>query len=137
MTTQKKQSSTPRRRPQFPRISQEMLHWSALLEAELKTWPGVSRKPMFGFHSFYRGKIIFAAIPYSRGFHTSSSFILKFDPMPSALFKRAQADSRLDTSTRIPGKGWFSFELNSNIDLQDALWWLSQAYEAARQEKSK
>ena len=86
---------------------------------------------MFGFRSIYRRRTIFAALPYSRSLFTSSSIILKFDPMPKALFQRAQTEPRLDTSTRIPGKGWFSFEISSNEDLRDALWWLGRAYDSA------
>ncbi len=101
-----------------------------MLAAELKTWPGVSTKPMFGSLAFYRGDKIFAALPQTRGLKSASSFILKFDPMPQPLLKRAQADSRLDTNKRVPSKGWFSFELNVEADLRDALYWLNQAYEA-------
>jgi hypothetical protein len=52
--------------------------------------------------------------------------------MPPALLKHAQSDPRMDSNTRIPGKGWFSLELNSESDLRDALRWLNQAYEAAK-----
>jgi len=114
----------------FPVVSVEMRHWSAMLAAELGTWPCVSTKPMFGSLAFYHGDKIFAALPQTRGLKSASSFILKFDPMPPPLLKRAYADSRLDTHTRVPGKGWFSFELNAESDLGDALYWLNQAYEA-------
>lgn len=102
-----------------------------MLQSELTSWPHVSTKSMFGFLSFYRRGVIFAALPRSRGFDSPSSLILKFNPMPPALLKRAQSDRRMDTNTRVPGKGWFTFRLNSEGDLRDALWWLSQAYEAS------
>jgi len=121
-----------RDKPSFPSISEEMQHWSAMLEAELKTWPGVVCKRMFGFRFIYRRRTIFAALPYSRGLFTPSSILLKFDPMATALLQRAQKEPRLDTSTRVPGKGWFSFELSNDADLRDALWWLNQAYESAK-----
>jgi len=121
-----------RPRPKLLAISEEMRHWSAMLETEMRSWPNVTTKPMFGFVSFYRAGKIFAAIPRTRGFGTAASFILKFDPMPPTLFQKAKNDSRLDTSTRIPGKGWFSFALTSEADLRDALWWLSHAYESAK-----
>ena len=131
------QSGKTRPRPRRPRpkllpISEEMRHWSALLETELSSWPKVTTKSMFGFLSFYRAGTIFAGIPRSRGFGSAASLIFKFNPMPPALLRRAQTDSRLDTSTRIPGKGWFSFELSSNEDLRDALWWLGRAYDCAQ-----
>jgi hypothetical protein len=106
-----------------------MKEWSAMLQSELNSWPFITTKSMFGFLSFYRRGKIFAALPQTRGFSSSSSLIFKFNPMPPALWKRAQADPRMDTSTRIPGKGWFSFELNSDNDVRDALFWLNHAYE--------
>ena len=119
-------------RPKLSPISEEMRQWSALLEAELLSWPGVIAKPMFGFRALYKGKTIFAALPHSQGFGLPPSLILKFNPMPPALLKRAQTEPRLDTSTRVPGKGWFSFALNSEADLRDALSWLNHSYESAK-----
>jgi hypothetical protein len=121
-----------REKPEFPRISEEMRHWAAMLEAEVESWPGVASKRMFGFRFVYRRKTVFAALPYSRGLFTPSSIILKFSPMPPDLFQRAQQEPRLDASTRVHGKGWFSFELACDDDLRDALWWLSQAYESTK-----
>jgi hypothetical protein len=112
-------------------ISEEMKQWSAVLASELNSWPDITTKSMFGLSSFYRKRKIFAALPQTRGFTSSSSLIVKFNPMPPALLKRAHADSRMDTNTRVPGKGWFSFELNSQTDVRDALFWLNHAYEAA------
>jgi hypothetical protein len=131
------QSGKPSPRPRRPRpkllpISEEMRHWSAMLETEVCSWPKVTTKPMFGFLSFYRAGTIFAGIPRSRGFGAAASLIFKFNPMPPSLLQKAQHDSRLDTSTRIPGKGWFSFEISSNEDLRDALWWLGRAYDSAK-----
>jgi len=102
-----------------------------MLEGELNSWPHISTKMMFGFVFFYRKAAAFAAIPRTRGFDSPSGMILKFHPMAPKLLKRAEADDRMDTSTRVPGQGWFSFELQSDADLRDALWWLNQAYKAA------
>lgn len=126
----RKQPAGPR--PKLLPISEEMRQWSALLEAELLSWPGVTAKPMFGLRAIYKGKTIFAALPRTRGIGPTASFILKFNPMLPALLKRAKADPRLDTSTRVPGTGWFSFALNSEADLRDALWWLNHSYESAK-----
>src|SRR6202007_2453394 len=97
---------------------------SSCSAANLIVRPAISTKAMFGFLSFYRAGKIFAALPRTRGFDSSSSLILKFNPMPAALLKRAQSDARMDTNTRVPGKGWFSFEVTSEDDLGDALDWL-------------
>ena len=103
-----------------------------MLEGEVLRWPGVVAKRLFSFRSLYRGEVIFAALPRARSFHSPTSFILKFDPMPAKLLERASSDSRVNTKTRLPGRGWFSFELGSNSDLRDALFWLNQAYECAK-----
>lgn len=128
-------SPTPKRsrcpRPKFPALSEEMRHWSAMLSTELNSWPRITTKSMFGLLSYYREQIIFAALPQTRGFNSCCSFILRFNPMPPTLLKRAQSDPRMDTNTRLPGKGWFSFRLNFETDLRDALYWLNQAYEEA------
>jgi hypothetical protein len=130
----KSRNSRPSRqsRAKFLPITEDMKPWSAMLQSELSTRPHTSTQPMFGFLSFYRRGTIFAALPQTRGFSSPSSLILKFNPMPSALRKRAQADSRMDTNTRLPGQGWFSFELRSVADLRDALFWLNQGYESAK-----
>ena len=118
-----------RRMPaKFPAISEEMRRWSALLCAELESWPRIESKSMFGFASYYHRSEIFAALPKTRGLYSSSSFLLKFNPMPPALLKRAESDPRMDTNTRMPGQGWFSFQLIAESDLRDALYWLNQAY---------
>jgi hypothetical protein len=116
-----KARQAPRARRKIVPISHEMRHWCAMLEAELRSWPAIKAKSMFGFVSFYRSSRIFAAIPRSCGFGSPSSLLLKFDPMPPEHFRRAQNDSRLDTSTRILGEGWFAFEFTCDADLQDAL----------------
>jgi len=90
---------------------------------------------MFGFRALYRGEKIFAALPHSRGFGPEASILLKFDPMPPALSRRAESDARLHSDS--PGKGWFSFTLSSDTDLHDALEWLNRSYESARGPKSR
>ena len=123
----KREPPTMRERPKMPPISEEMKQWSAMLKAELIGWPQVTSRPMFGMSGVYRGKKIFAALPVTRGFDTPSSIIFRFDPMPSDLNQRALKEPRITTGTR-----WFSFEIQSAEDLRDALWWLDQAYEAAK-----
>jgi hypothetical protein len=110
------------------RTSEEVQRWSALLAEELVSWPNVRSKPMFGFYAYYRGDTLFTILPRTRSFDSGNLLILKFNPMPEKLLERARADARLDTSTRVPGKGWFTFELTSEEDLRDALWWIQQAF---------
>lgn len=123
----KREPPTMRERPKMSPISEEMKQWSAMLKAELIDWPQVTSRPMFGMSGIYRRKKIFAALPVTRGFDTSSSIIFRFDPMPAALSQRVLKEPRIT-----PGTRWFSFEIKSAEDLRDALWWLNQAYEAAK-----
>lgn len=108
-----------------------MKQWSALLGAELLTWPGVTTKPMFGFVSYYRGRIIFAALPKTRALNSASSIIFKLRRGAPGLLAELRRDSRAGVS----GKGmagWQSFEISSTADLKDALAWLDRAYRTAR-----
>jgi len=109
-----------------------MRQWSALLESELRTWPNIIAKPMFGFRAFYRAKAMFAAIPGSREFDPCGSFLMKFNPMPTSLLSRAECDSRIGSWAREFGKGWMTFTINTANDLRDALWWLQRAHEHAK-----
>lgn len=104
----RRESPQQRGRPQMFPITEEMRHWCAMLESELKTWPGVVPKRLFSFRSFYRRKRIFAALPQARSFHSPTAIIFKFDPMPSGLLEKAQEDSRFMFGTQLPGQGWFS-----------------------------
>jgi hypothetical protein len=121
-------------RPKLLPVSEEARRWSALLESELLSWPGVAAKRMFGFRALYRGKRIFAALPNSKGFGPDASILLKMKTMPPALSQRAKSDNRIATNT--PGNGWFSFTLASDRDLHDALEWLNQACESAKRGKA-
>jgi len=118
-------------RIKFLPISEEMKEWSALLGSELNSWPNISSKSMFGFLFFYRRKNVFAALPRTRGFDSPSTLVFKLQRAAPALLQRAQSDPRMELSMKASSKGWFSFRLNSEADIRDAVWWLSQAYEAA------
>jgi hypothetical protein len=109
-----------------------MQQWSAMLDQEVSGWPHATSRPMFGLTSFYRRKVIFAALPRTRALSTPDSFIFKLDPMPPALLRRARKDRRISSERESPDVTWYSFELNSGDDLHDALWWLNRAYEAAK-----
>jgi hypothetical protein len=124
-----KRSGASRLRPKLRPVTEETRRWSTLLESELLSWPEVIAKRMFGFRVLYRRKRIFAALPHSRGFGLDASILLKFDPTP-LLLKRVESDPRLKGNT--PGNGWFSFALNSDTDLHDALEWLNHSYESAK-----
>jgi hypothetical protein len=127
-----KAKKTKRPRPNMPPASEEMKQWSAMLCSELSTWPQVSTRPMFGLRGFYRGKKIFAALPVTRAIKNPNSLIFRLKPMPPDLLERAKKEPRIDTESAIPSAKWFVFELNSEADFRDALWWINQAYERAK-----
>ena len=116
----------------MPPISEEMRQWAAMLGQELRQWPQVASRPMFGMLGFYRRKKIFAALPVTRGIATPNSFIFRFDPMPPDLKQRALKEPRIATEGRSPGARWFIFEVGTAADLRDALWWLNEAYESTK-----
>jgi hypothetical protein len=119
------------KRPRMPHIADEMKRWSAMLGEELSRWPDVDSRPMFGMLGFYRKAKIFAALPATRAVGTPSSIIFKIAPMPAELLSRATADPRID-GDRGPGRRWHAFEIHSEEDLRDALWWLNQAYDRTK-----
>jgi len=127
-----KTKKTKRPRPNMPPASEEMKQWSAMLGNELTTWPKVTTRPMFGLRGFYRGKKIFAALPVTRAIKNPNSLIFRIKPMPLELLERAKKEPRIDTESAIPSAKWFVFELNSEADFRDALWWIDQAYERAK-----
>ncbi len=127
-----KAKKTKRPRPNMPPASEEMKQWSAMLGSELSTWPQVSTRPMFGLRGFYRGRKIFAALPVTRAIKNPNSLIFRIKPMPPDLLERAKKEPRIDTENAVPSAKWFVFELNSEADFRDALWWIDQAYERAK-----
>lgn len=103
-----------------------MKQWSALLEAELTTWPAVTTRRMFGMLAMYRKGKIFAVLPRTRCFETPRSVAFKLDAKAPRIAKMLRADSRIPART---GEGsWIPFELGSAADLKDALKWFDLAY---------
>ena len=118
------------KRPRLPAVSDEMKAWSAALATELAGWPGVSSKPMFGFHALYRGKQIFAILPRTRGMDTPNSLAFKLEKAAPRVLERLRGESRIQT-TVMRASRWFVFALSCDADLRDALDWLGRAYRAA------
>ena len=126
----KKTKST--KMPKLFRIDEEMKELSAMLEKEIADWPGVSKRPMFGFQGFYRNGVIFAALPRTRAMTSPTSIIFKFASASPANLEAIKKDSRVDSLSTMPGSGWFAFELEEASATQGALGWLGRAYEAAK-----
>jgi hypothetical protein len=106
-------------RPKLFKIDAEMQRWCAFLEEEVLTWPKVTSKPMFGLTGFYHGRRIFAAIPRTRAAASPRSVLIKLSNV---------SDKRLKPTSG-PGARWATFELESEVDLKEALMWLERAYE--------
>jgi hypothetical protein len=81
---------------------------------------------------FYRRGVVFAGLPRTRGFDSPSALIFKLPRVHADLRKRVEGDARIGVSMKASSKGWFSFELRSEGDLRDALFWLQHACEGAR-----
>jgi hypothetical protein len=114
------------------RIGDEMKYLCSMLGEELRTWPSVKSRAMFGMLGYYRDDVVFAALPVTRAIGSANAIIFKIKAMSEAQTDRASHDLRLGTGTNIKAQRWHSFEIHSEDDLRDALWWLGQAYESAR-----
>jgi hypothetical protein len=76
--------------------------------------------------------VIFAALPRSRAMKSPRSLMFKFASASPAILESAKKDSRVDTSSTMPGAEWFFFKLDEAAATKDALDWLGRAYEAAQ-----
>lgn len=128
----KKTAKPKTQRRKMTPISEEMKEWANLLSQELEKWPKVSAKPMFGMRCYYRGSKVFGALPVTRSIGAENSLMFKINPMPANLLVRADGDSRVSSTDNLKTRKWRLFEIASEADLRDALWWLNQAYEKAK-----
>jgi len=118
--------------PKFYPIDDQMKELSAMLEKEISDWPGVSRRPMFGYQGLYRDGQIFAALPRSRAMKSPTSIMIKFASASPPVLESVKKDSRVATVSGMSGGGWFFFELDDASATKGALGWLGRAYEAAK-----
>jgi hypothetical protein len=118
--------------PKFFAIDDEMKELSAMLETEVSDWPGISKKPMFGYQGLYRDGAIFAALPRSRAMKSPRSIMFKFASVSRAILESVKKESRVDPVSGMSGAGWFFFELDAPSAMQGALGWLGRAYQAAK-----
>ncbi len=135
MKPKKRAAKTKSKRPKMPKwfpIDDEMKELSAMLEKEISDWPGVSKRPMFGYQGLYRDGAIFAALPRSRAMKSPTSIMIKFASVTPAILESVKKEPRIDTVSRMPGAGWFFFELDEASATRTALGWLGRAYEAAK-----
>ena len=123
-------SHASRPRPKMVKASDETRHLSTLLLEEVKTWPEVTTRPMFGLISAFRRRKIFAALPRTRAMDAANSFIFKLHSPSASMVQRARKDERVRLGE---GKqGWNWYYLNSEQDIRGALDWLDRAWRLAK-----
>src|SRR5437763_13016241 len=133
-----KSATMPRAsRPTMPKIDDDMRHLCASIGGELSTWPRVISRRMFGMVGFYREGLnkptIFAALPDKRALSSPRAIAFKLDKPKPAQLSRMKSEARLSTAV-FSGRAvkWFEFSLESPADIPGALFWLGEAYTAAR-----
>ncbi len=114
----------------LPAATEEGRRWGTLLMDELRSWPEVTVKPMFGMQGAWRGRRMFAAAPRTRAPGSPQNIMFKLRGAPAKVLERAHRDPRirLDPATK---QCWASFALASDHDLHDVLVWLEQAWRLA------
>jgi hypothetical protein len=127
-------------RPALPKVDDEMRELCAMLSREISRWPDVTSRKMFGMLSFYREvpafpqPRIFACLPDTRALSSSRAIAFKLVEPKPAQIARMKDDSRV-MATEAPKhlSKWFDFSINQSGDVNEALWWLEQAYRATRE----
>ena len=104
-----------KQRRSFTPVSEEMRRRSALLAAEVLRWPGARVGKMFGMQSLYRGKVIFGALPATRGLWEADAIMVKMH----------------DGVKGPEGKKWQSVRVEDDAALTMALERLGEAYRSA------
>lgn len=120
-----------RERPPLVKASEQMKAWAAALAAEMEAWPHVTTKAMFGMTGIYRKNKIFAALPRTRAFGSTTSVAFKVEGSGEKLLTKLKKDPHV-TDTIMRTTRWLTYELESDEDLRSALNWLNKAYELAK-----
>jgi len=122
-----------RTKPKLPSVSEEMKRLAELLEGEVRGWPNVTSRPMFGMTGLYSGRKIFAVLPRMRALNVPDSIGFRLLKRPRQIVTNLEKDERIVMPTP-PGK-WISFVIQSDADIHDALNWLALAYRQAHKSK--
>ena len=105
----------------MPKPDEEALRVASLAAVEVRTWPEVTEKPMFGMRCFYRGETAFAMLPDKRALEDACSIAYK----PGNV--KAQREGEKWRLCIVAGP-----EIGSRDGLNRALTVLGEAYESAR-----
>jgi hypothetical protein len=125
-----KKRTPKRQRASLLVANEDAKRWGALLLDEVRGWPRVKVKPMFGMLGAWRGREMFAAVPRTRALGTSQSIIFKLKGAPASVLRRVNTDPRVSLRTGAK-QMWAQFELANERDLHDALRWIEAAWKAA------
>ena len=106
-----------------------MKRLSAVLEAEVLLWKQVKARRMFGMTAIYRNSYIFALLPKTRALDEPNSVGFRLRRCSQRILARMRSDERVIGHR--PGAKWFSFLLDSEADVHDALAWFELAYRRA------
>lgn len=118
-------------RPKMGKSSEQMKEWASVLGEELKKWPGVTSRNMFGMTVFYRKEVIFAALPRTRSFETPNSVAFKLHRASAKTIQRLRQDPLIGLHSK-GERGWITFEMRNSGDLATALEWFLRAHESCR-----
>jgi hypothetical protein len=133
-----KETSKRKERPGLPKVDDEMRQLCGLISAELKKWPDVTSRHMFGMLSFYREVShfpqpkIFACIPDKRALSSARAIAFKLEKPTQAHLARMKAEARIATPAIAAHAKWLEFSLTAPGDIHEALWWLEQAYKSSK-----
>jgi hypothetical protein len=125
-------------RPKLVPITEEMKEYAAHLSEEVRTWPQVNLRPMFGFFGVYRKEKIFGVIPKTRTMAEGNAIWYKVWPVkttrPKPGSKHARSTARREEmeDMTVTGPNWKSFPVDSPAHLHGALEVLARAYESAK-----
>ena len=120
--------------PKMHKPGPQMEQFAALLATEILTWPNAATKSMFGMTAFYRGAMMFGAVPKTKTLFTQNSVMFKLQKPPADAVYNLENDCRIIAGTKT--HKWYGFEMTEPEDLRDALNWFGIAYDHARPGKA-
>ena len=120
-----------RPREKLQPVSEQMKAWSAALATEFRDWPQITQKSFFGFTALYRGKFMFGILPRTRSLFTTNAIGFRVERPAPTFQAMIEKDPRVAAFDKHKTR-WFTFELDSDSDLHDAINYLGKAFDAAR-----
>lgn len=141
MTAKSTSAGNRQYRPVFQPASEELRAISAALVDEVRGWPGVTTRAMFGGTMLYRARLPFALLPQTKKMMEPDGLWLKFHTVSASLGRKLAAESRIVESAHQTTKDnkepkWVGLVVSGPSDVHHALRWLGEAHEAARKQRT-